>query len=254
MTTKTTSKRRNRVIFERNSRMRRLAASLTALGEKAETLAQKRNPLEVSDAAEALYTAAIAHGIEATRTRQSGLGEGYTLVVQWIDPHAMRSRAAYHEAGHAVIAEHYGIVVDHLSIASDLAGDPGGYTAFRGTTRKMSRTVFAERAAVISFAGFFAEMRHNSNTIWSGCEDDFETAHRSLAAAGRLSTDKQETEKTLLRLENRSWQLVNRFWPTIDAVAQVLLKEEEISGTRLKKIVHNSTLPPRKPPQDHATK
>jgi hypothetical protein len=143
---------------------------------------------------------------------------------------AMKARdaemAAYHEAGHAVIAHMLGVKVRQVSI-----DEHGNRTQIGGFGRGEDRI---ERAIIVNLAGPYAQRRHAPRSRWrhgnhfgSNSGADFDNVTDLIF---NLHGNNKVSEAYWRYVEARAEALVEQHWKKIDAVAQVLLRKHLITG------------------------
>jgi hypothetical protein len=181
----------------------------------------------------------------------------------WIardDAERERSRAAYHEAGHAVIALACGSPVGLVTIGLKHphmagAGHPTGlgytYTTDANGRRKYADTdldAFGNQPhkrewgpkecraeIVLCIAGGMAEAVHNEHP-------DPLTAWRTLASPSDMQGARfgrrtlGESAKSWPEYASECLELVRRYWAMIEAVADTLLEKETLSGADVNSI------------------
>jgi hypothetical protein len=133
-----------------------------------------------------------------------------------------RSIAAYHEAGHAVVAHRLGAKVLRVSIDDD-----GGKTQIR-------RLGGGERAILVNLAGPYAQKRYAPRSHWHSHSHtgfnrgtDFDNVTSLIY---EIHGRGEVAEKYWRYVEARAEKLVEQSWRYIDAVAKVLLKHGVITG------------------------
>lgn len=152
-----------------------------------------------------------------------------------------RTRAAYHEAGHAVIGFLRGRGFHHASIRPDEESlghvlyvrfhrsfNPDDY----GSTRVRLRV---EDVVICSLAGHAAERKHTGRANPHGASSDNGHAIYMLSF---ITGSPEELDLYYRLLEVRTRQLVAgpRAWTAIEAVAAALLERERLSSREIKKI------------------
>jgi hypothetical protein len=130
--------------------------------------------------------------------------------------------AAYHEAGHAVIAHTLGVQVRNVSVDTD-----GG-----GVTKH--RAIGGECAILIGLAGPYAQRRYAPKSRWrgrshmgfkSGC--DFDTVVDliyDMHGKGKVA------EAYHRYVEARAEQLVLQHWKQIEHLSQLLMQHGTVTG------------------------
>jgi hypothetical protein len=134
----------------------------------------------------------------------------------------VRPIAAYHEAGHAVVAHMLGAKVRQVSIESDSG---------RTQIKRLGR---GERAILIALAGPYAQRRYAPHSRWrsrshtgfkSDCDFDIVTdLIFDMHGTGKVATAYWRY------VEAHAASLVERHWRHIDAVAKHLLEHGTLTG------------------------
>lgn len=163
----------------------------------------------------------------------------------------MTNRAAVHEAGHAIISLVLGRAVKRASIIED--DDTAGRVTHRpigdwfqpdieidGRTRRRIKT------EIMTFwAGTLAEERQGESTP-EQLEVGFASDRASISDLAVYSTGSiYEAEAYIEWLRRRTEALLNRWgvWSAIEAVADALIEERELSGRRVREIYHATVGP-----------
>jgi ATP-dependent Zn protease len=149
-------------------------------------------------------------------------------------------RTAYHEAGHVVIALHFGMPLRWVSI--EPAGECMGHTLIHperpaGTPRELREEI------VFSLVGYQAEIEFDPSV---DMEDGYIGADESDALEAvswypvrrARGEDKDEAyDRYLERFRGETLRLVRQLWPAIQMVACELLKHETVTGDEVKALV-----------------
>jgi hypothetical protein len=143
--------------------------------------------------------------------------------------------AAYHEAGHAVVAYHLEAEIRHVTIVPDhfCAGHftHGGLFCARGLGSDRANL---ERAIKICLAGPLAQARfHRRSYRRRDGRQDYDCA----TGLARYLAGSAGEREFLGYLARRTKALVDRFWNDIDRVARALLEHDELSGNAVKDII-----------------
>jgi hypothetical protein len=162
----------------------------------------------------------------------------------------MSERAtAYHEAGHAVVAQALGRAVKSVTIVGDdeVTGrciHPPVGDWFRpnikvdGRARRLTDTTIMS-----SWAGTLAQEREGSSTA-EELEAEAANDRDGLVDLALRFTggNVYETDSYIEWLRRRTVGLLDRFdiWPAIEAVAEALLVERTLSGRRVRQVVSES--------------
>lgn len=154
---------------------------------------------------------------------------------------------AYHEAGHAVAAYHFGVRVKSVTIQP--TDDSLGAVIHARLDRRTAEMVEygsitpggrekVERMVVIVYAGGVAERQHKGRHNHRGAQLDYSTVINYI---DKLSGSPEQTEAYLRWLYIRTVDLVtNVLWPEIEVVAQALLEYRTLSGDELRQILQAS--------------
>ncbi len=161
---------------------------------------------------------------------------------QLMQPNVSDSRkaAAYHEAGHAVVAcveniavKRASILPDHESLGRVLHSVPD---SFRPDIMANCRTRTRAEALILgSLAGPKAEERA------TGAESSFDSKagdyHSAMDMALRMTGNAKEAELYFAWLDERTASMVEAKWPLIEAVAKELLSREVLPGREVRRII-----------------
>jgi ATP-dependent Zn protease len=133
--------------------------------------------------------------------------------------------AAYHEAGHAVVALALGRAVHGVSILPDR--ENAGLCEFRKPVFRPSED-WLEREILIALAGLAAEARFTGAYAWDGAARDVQYAH-SLAVQ---RAGERRAERLERRLLSKVEHLLARpeHWRAVELIAAELMRRGEISG------------------------
>ncbi len=143
---------------------------------------------------------------------------------------------AYHEAGHAVIAETLGRTVDKVTIVrNSLRMGACQMSKRRGQPIKD----VLETQALILFAGVVAEARIVGKYNWAGAQQD-------MLGIRQLSRQRGSSEKQIERIQQR-WLDKTEYlvddedtWKAITQVAKELVEKKSLSGRAVKHIVERN--------------
>jgi hypothetical protein len=154
------------------------------------------------------------------------------------------TRAAYHEAGHAVVAVRLGHRLGPVTIRPD----PGGQFLERAKTHFTDSRWGGDPTVML--AGYYAEKRHAPSTHWlGGSQGDIGQAGRALDRIFGPTTDDNRDEKAKLWrvLERGAREIVKDpdVWHAIEALAAVLLEKKTLSGRAAKAIIEPIIWPGR---------
>jgi hypothetical protein len=143
-----------------------------------------------------------------------------------------RLYAAFHEAGHAVIALHVGLGLNHVTIARWDVGEWVGHCRTQpcaNPTIEAPSVELTEAGVVFSWAGYFAALRagcDEQNAV-AGARSDLDRAHALEPYIARPSDV----------LVEHSQRLVEQQWSAIEAVAKALLRRRTLTADQVVKIV-----------------
>jgi hypothetical protein len=146
-----------------------------------------------------------------------------------LSPELERMRAAYHEAGHAVVAWKLGIPIVELAIES-MPGHGELAQGLRIIEETRGATAMHVAAAVFLLAGHCAQVRWNPETAWRGCEQD------------RLDARSHATT-LLVRLrsfEEQAEELVQGDWQRVEALAKQLIERPVMPGADAIRIIEDA--------------
>jgi len=162
-------------------------------------------------------------------------------------PRRAVTRAAFHEAGHAVMIVAQGRHVRKAVLSLDSRPRQGGevtevgYVEFRlfklerydGSPRCERE---ARRSALVALAGVVAEgiwsRRYRENAILHGSDLSYVHAVLRLLA----DDDVRETTLWMSLMRRRASRILSQWWPAVDAVARVLEAEGSINGQRVRRL------------------
>ncbi len=148
---------------------------------------------------------------------------------------------AYHEAGHAVAAKMMFLTVDQVSISPE--GDDAGHVV-HDYGCNMNKVIYLlddpkdgpkrqwalERAAIVSLAGEVAQRRYRPESVVDehGGGDRLHVYQILDHLAGESDQELRDAWAALLLI--RAERLVEEYWPRIDWLARVLLRQTVIEG------------------------
>lgn len=137
-----------------------------------------------------------------------------------------RIRTAYHEAGHWVIGNVFGILQDRVTIRPNAdRGTLGHVKSADVRVWPRDGEIQGEDIVCTYYAGFEAEVRISPETEAGArfqAEDDDERAERLLRKIDRATDADRE------RLRRRTAALVEEHWSAIERVAHELLERETL--------------------------
>lgn len=149
------------------------------------------------------------------------------------------ARAAYHEAGHAVIGERFGSVKEVL-----IDSPQTGFTHW--VMHRTSERDFNHASVLVTMAGPISAARRMKKGLFFeylagggiGRDDgDYEKIEKAL---GSLYPNQDKTSRTLTHrvFDRYARMLVRENWPAIDRVARALIDERKLSGRQVRKLVN----------------
>jgi ATP-dependent Zn protease len=147
---------------------------------------------------------------------------------------------AFHEAGHAVVAEVLGRRVKLVQIsrrAGLMRTEVIPKIDLRSPPRNARERRDREREVVIYFAGLVAEEGLTGKRNLYGIGSDFSAIH-SLLRVNR--SDKDDVIAAGGRLYNRTVSLVFRNRPSVERVAEALVQHRQLSGRAVRHILRRS--------------
>ena len=158
--------------------------------------------------------------------------------------HTRQQETAHHEAGHAVAAWWFGQLKkrDYVTIVADGAAGSRGH--FRNPPRFISEveresgmngrtTLQAEKFIMGCLAGNAASCRYKNRKrrYLVGGRSDREQAVEVLS---HLVESNEELRLYFRLLQVRAENLIDRFWPEVEAVAERLLLEKRLNGEQIR--------------------
>ena len=170
-----------------------------------------------------------------------------------LDKRMPPERAAYHEAGHVVIAAYFGIRFRNVTIKPQIMDDyirRGHVSWFDSQERwpdysKASADRATDRFILVCMAGLEAERIHTGRKIRSGADNDYKTDSRH--AVGRLAAYLPDNTSIKiygewLRLSARQLLSAPEIWRMVEAVASDLLKRETLTYKEVRNIITHSRI------------
>ena len=150
-----------------------------------------------------------------------------------------KALVAHHEAGHAILAIKLDVTFGRVTIAPN-ADSLGHITLHRLLKRgdlewggDVSKKWRIDRAMLIVLAGPYAQKRQAPQSRWRTRNyigfnggGDFD---RVINLKWGLHEDDKVAKKYLQYMEAWTEQLVERYWPNIEAVAQALMERETLT-------------------------
>ena len=138
--------------------------------------------------------------------------------------------AAYHEAGHAVVARMLGVRVKSVTIQPTL--NYSGRVLFDGLGRRTT-----EKKILITLAGPHAQRRFAPNSAWRSGNKAHLNSGYDFDNVALLIHDEHGNGKVAdlywRYVMAKAEQLVEGWWPHIEAVASALLKRETLTGAEM---------------------
>jgi len=161
-----------------------------------------------------------------------------------------REVAAYHEAGHAVVAWAFGLTIDKITIEQE--GDAAGHVIhdYGGDINEivygddeMRRQVALERVAITSLAGEVAQRRFRPTSV-----DEQHGGSDRLSVHHALDHLADESDQALRDawwrlLELRTERLIERHWHNVEWLVKVLLEKITLTGAEIAEVIVDAELP-----------
>jgi ATP-dependent Zn protease len=143
-----------------------------------------------------------------------------TLNKEW------QKRVAFHEAGHAVIANALGVKLDHATIR------PKSFATAGYVAPEVFQKTFSPEDIIWSFAGAIAEEKFSGERCERSDTDNWHIRYH-------LGMMPRREKRKLVRaeLKARAIQLVEDHWEAIIDVANELLRKGTMTGERIAVIV-----------------
>jgi ATP-dependent Zn protease len=149
---------------------------------------------------------------------------------------------AYHEAGHAVIAVHYGFPLRHVTIIPDdehlghvsTESPKRQIDAYNPNSDPMRIERVLRRYYQFCMAGAEAVMLVCPEHTYSGIGADLPDANSCLR---HLSADDDERDAWQRLLDIQTRNLVARYRPAIEALAAALMERKALTGKEVRAIV-----------------
>lgn len=146
-------------------------------------------------------------------------------------------KTAYHEAGHAVVAEALGRRVKSVEVDSQ-----GGLMRtqrlpkfdLRRSPRSLRERWEREREAIIYFAGLIAEEGLTGKRTLSGVGNDFEAVERILS---RKHSREEEVTAYGRWLYERCVSILQQNWAAVERLAETLATVRKINGKAIRKLI-----------------
>jgi ATP-dependent Zn protease len=158
--------------------------------------------------------------------------------MQQAEPPSAR-RLAYHEAGHAVVGQMLGATMRYVTIKPTVvygAGHTFGLTHWRDLDQGS-----ADRLVLVGLAGSAAEERAMNDADEYARSDERDRIEQLLVTAQLLG--KRAGPPTITAEEEaRVAEILEQYWPVVEALAAVLEKKRTLSGRRVAKIISRSLL------------
>lgn len=150
-----------------------------------------------------------------------------------------RRDTAYHEAGHAVAWHHLGRVIEYVTMDEDWFAESLGHTSYRLPDETADpaahRSVrYLEDRIITAYAGGYAAEKATGVLDEGGCRNDYEQISEYNAQLGGSA---EQASERLQRLSRDARALVEAAWPAVEALAAVLLEQDDVSGVRAAEII-----------------
>lgn len=150
--------------------------------------------------------------------------------------------AAYHEAGHAVVATVLGFKADvvrlqNLAVPSGKLATKTDFSAAEPTTPEERNRTIRDRATYL-MCGRLCEAKGTGRTLesgWTADDAQIDWWYEILQTTSGASCPSKED--FVREVQKRAEALASENWSAVQAVATELLANRELSGTRLREIV-----------------
>ncbi len=151
-------------------------------------------------------------------------------------------RAAYHEAGHAIVATMLLRTVTKVTIFPFCKPNTYGQCHFSKRDRhakwgcdECEDRTLRERIIMTSLAGPLAQQKYQGHGKWLGHEQDYA---RARAVVSTLALSNEEAEAYLEWLSRRALALLSfeSAWKAVEVLASELLEKGKVSGRRVRAI------------------
>lgn len=145
---------------------------------------------------------------------------------------------AFHEAGHAVVALHYGRLIGKMEIRPD---DESGSTEVNWPSSSEATKVDIEHLIVFLHAGGSAQAKYDEGTIRDSIGFSAGTLAGDYAKIVNLVSDldlsEDEETELLQRLRNEAEKILDDNWSLAEKIAGKLMSDVAIPGAELKQLI-----------------
>jgi len=151
---------------------------------------------------------------------------------------------AYHEAGHAVVANHEGVAVKRVTIEPDgetlgsvIHGKLLNESVTWDTSKKMRWRM--EKLVMVCLAGYAAEKKFNPRTRREGSDGDF---HAAVNAIGYFVGSNREIELyfELLGLWTKGILDNELVWRQVEVLAEELVNRKTLKGKGVRQVLRQT--------------
>ena len=157
----------------------------------------------------------------------------------------MTELAAYHEAGHALVAMYAGAHVRSVTIDPDWDDGPDRYgdTQVEWALEEFTEQEFHEKTALVALGGPVAEMIHSSDTFHPGLVPEWGSDWRVAWHAMAIIPDERKRLAWLEEATRELYRLLTNdsHWAALAAVVDHLLAHETLESEELIEIVEQWT-------------
>ncbi len=145
---------------------------------------------------------------------------------------------AWHEAGHAVMAELCGQIVTEIEIIGDQ--EHSGSVSSLRFREDITSPADLEARILVLVAGVAAESIVTGREVWDGHDDDLDEAVR---VALRIVGACDLVEDYLRRAKDNAAGILDRHWEAVEILAGMLLIHRRIGRDRIRHVVEILTRP-----------
>jgi hypothetical protein len=162
--------------------------------------------------------------------KKSGIGSGGDVPVD-------EAAAAFHEAGHAVVAYLLGEEVEFATLDPDQNGPPRVSVKDPAAGDWEAR----RRHVVIALAGLFSEGNQTGKTNWGGSSHDLDWARHELEVIERglhgVQSPKAIIDAEIEAAARSAWALIEPNWLAVEALATELLARRNLDGVTVRALL-----------------
>jgi len=143
-------------------------------------------------------------------------------------PEENRIRIAYHEAGHAVVADDRGLGIEEVSLGDEENGYTESILSLKDAILKLGDRVGRENVALKLVAGELVQCRQGYGVYGDECGED--RRHFISIVEELCRMDGKEYREHEERLRDHAAEIIDSQWQQIDAIANALLEHNVLSG------------------------